>query len=309
MANFSITEAALTGFRVVRERPVAVLGWAALQFVLMAASFLVLISVAGPAMTQMQTHGLPTDQNGLVALMSQVERGEPPMLGLSLVCGALLSAAMNRAVMAPQDRSFAFLKLGRDELAQLGLRMLLLLLWIAANLLLVALAQGLAAIGGMFGAGGQAVAGLSGLAASVAAVICVVYVSLRLSLASAATFARHRIDLRTSWEMTRGHVAEIFGAFCLALVLAGLVLALGMTIVVLVTSAVVGIIDPANTMRPDLSSIAGLLKPAPLIMLGLMSALFGLMSPLLLTPGAFIYQRLTGSMRQGEPASKSDLYA
>jgi hypothetical protein len=161
----------------------------------------------------------------------------------------------------------------------------------------------------MFGAAGQAMAGLGGVAASVAAIIGVVYVSLRLSLASAATFARRRIDLRTSWEVTRGHVAEIFGAFCLALVLAGLVLALGMTIVVLVTSAVTAILDPTNSVRPDLSSIAGLLKPAPLVMLGLMSALFGLMSPLLLTPGAFIYQRLTGSMLQAEPASKSDLYA
>jgi hypothetical protein len=289
LANFSITEAALTGFRVVRGHPPAVLGWAGLQFVLIGGSLLALAYFAGPVIAQLQAHGLPADPTALEGLMQQTVRAEPMMLALSLVIGSVLAAAMNRAVLTPEKKGLAYLRLGRDELAQLGLRVLLFMLWVAANLAFAAIAQGLAALSAALG---PLVTAFGDFALTVASTAGLVYVSLRLSLASAATFANRRIDLRTSWTITQGSLTPIMGAFCLALLLTALVLALGMVIVVFLASAVQGVVDPANIAKPDMSSIAGLAKPMPLTMLALISLLFGLMSPLLSTPFAFIYQQI-----------------
>ncbi|QUD89984.1 hypothetical protein [Phenylobacterium montanum] len=309
MAQFSITEAALTGFRVVRERPSAVLGWAAVYLVLLGASWVALTSVAGPAIAEVQSHGLPSDPAAFRSFMQQIGLAEPPMLGLSLLSGAVFAAAMNRAVMTPDDKGLAYMKLGRDELAQLGLKLFLLLLSLSVNILAVGLAQGLAAVGGMLGPGGAALAGLADTAASVGALIGLIYLNLRLSLASAASFDQRRIDLRTSWRMTRGRVGEILSAYALAFALTGLVLALGLVIVLLLTGALAALIDPTNSIKPNLSTPYGLLAPLPLTTLCLMALLFGLTAPLLSTPGAFIYQRLAKADASPEPGRKSDFYA
>lgn len=307
LANFSITEAALTGFRVVRGHPKAVLGWAALQFVLTGGTLLALVALAGPAVNQLATHGLPTDDAALAALMQQLVRSEPATLVLSLMIGSVLAAAMNRAVMNPQDDALAYLRLGRDELAQLGLKVILTLLWMAANLALGAVAGGFATLASTLG---PVATNLAVFLVTLGAIGGLVYVSLRLSLASAATFANGRVDLRTSWTITRGHLSSILGAYCLALVLAALVFTLGIAIATLLTQALVSLIEPGGVWKPDFSSAVALIRPLPLTMVALISAAFGLATPLLSTPLAFIYQQMArpDGARGQRAAPKNDVY-
>jgi hypothetical protein len=310
MRGFSATEAAFTGFRIVRERPRAVLVWGLIQIVIGLVFGAVMVVTAGPTVMAAQAQGLATkDPAQAVAMLRQLLPMYAMLMVFALIFYPIVYAAMSRAVLRPQDEGFAYLRLGADELRQLGLMLWILLVafvaYVASILVLVVvfLATGFAgaASGGKVGAGAL-VGGLAGILALLAFIALWIFIAVRLSLASPLTFATGRVNLFGSWTLTRGRFWPILGTYLLTLALAAVVYMLGYAIIAAcVAVAGGGIGGLATLFRPDLSSLAAFLQPARLAQVVLSGLLTALIWPVILTPPAAIYRSLA-EPEEGGPA-------
>jgi hypothetical protein len=276
MAGFSITEVGFTGFRVVREHPRAVLFWAAAELV-----FMILLTLALGPMVNTLTSLPPEVWRDSKRLSAAIEpyAGTADAVWLLLApFNAVLNAAMNRAVMRPDQDRFGYLRLGLDELRQLGLILILLaLVFVGATL-----------VGILVQFGGPALGAL----ALTAAIALWIVGGLRLSLASALTFDRRQIDLVGAWRLTQGRLMPLVAAYALAAAMS--------IVVFLLTSAVTeAAVALASLAGGDASqaarmptSLSAFLRPAEIVNLVLGAVSVALMWPVWLTPPAAIYLRL-----------------
>ncbi len=218
MQTFSPSEAAFEGFRVIRSHPGAVLAWAVAYML----CYLVLGGIAlmafGPQIAAMSSYSGSTPMPPDVAFGFFRSMGVAflILLPVGLFIGAMLVNAAYRPILRPDDRGFFYLKLGGDE----GRLVLLFLayfgLGILAEIVLVIVVVILALL---FHTAVQSLQGaqiliplLLGLA-----VFCLgVWLAVRLSLAAPMTFARRKLSVFGSWEVTRGRFWSLFGCYILA---------------------------------------------------------------------------------------------
>jgi hypothetical protein len=296
VAEFSAADAAFTGFRIVWQRPWAVAIWAGVQFVFSLALQLFMVISAGPLLMKMTAMGATSSDPG--AMLDSLRQLAPTyvvILIAALVLSAVFYAAMNRAVMRPQESRFGYLRLAADELRQLGLLAALALVFFGVELVFVVVGAVVFAVLDLaFGGGGIAVA--LGLALLLPALICgFVFVGVRFSLATPMTFATGKIDLFGSWRLTRGRFWPLLGTYFLALVLSLVVSALTFVIAALVVGIIGGGFSGIGAaMQSDLSSVQATLTPARLIYLAITSIGAALASPITMCPPAAIYRSLTG---------------
>jgi len=139
----------------------------------------------------------------------------------------------------------------------------------------------------------KAAAALVAVLATLGAICAAIFVLVRLSLASAQTFATGKVNLFGSWALTRGRFWPIFGTYVLAFAFACVVLVLGF-VVSFAAAALVGGGDAiTKMMRPDLTSLTALFSPAMLVRTAVNAVIAAMVLPVLLTPPAAIYLRLT----------------
>ena len=293
MDSFSITEAAFTGFRIVRRRPRAVIVWAVIQLAVSLAVGGVMAAMAGPDLMRLQGLGAAAAQitdAELLALFGRLGPAFGVIAIFALVFNPLLYAAMNRAVMRPADDRFGYFRLGADEARQLGLMLLKVLVVLGGYMAVVLIAFAAAAA---FGSLSKPAAGLAVALVALAGVGAAVFVAVRLSLASAQTFATARVTLFGSWALTRGRFWPILGTYVLADAFAAVVYLLWFVLTFAIVAAIGGLSGVASVMRPDLSSLAAFLTPAALALSVPRAIVAALLWPLVATPPAAIHQRLT----------------
>ncbi|MFI4976881.1 MAG: hypothetical protein ACHP84_20295 [Caulobacterales bacterium] len=302
MSDFSVTEAAFTGMRIVRARPRAVAVWAAFQLVTSLGLGVYTTVTAGPALMQAQTFGVatPASPAAVLALYRTLLPFYAVLTLFSLAVYPVLYAAMNRAVLRPADDGFGYLRVGADEWRQLLLMLLYILVFLAAYIAILVGAVIVGVVVSLIASRGGVVAGDAAgalvIVIAVVAAICVLgFLAVRLSLASALTFATRRVNLFGSWTMTRGRFWRMLGAYLLAFVLAALV-----TVIALALSGIAAVIfGGGNALsmftRPDVSSLAAFFSPARIISLVISAAAAGVTLPLTLTPAPAIYRSLASS--------------
>lgn len=299
MSKFSASDAAFSGFRLVRENLKSVGIWMLIMTVVSIAYSVVMIQFFGAQMnaisTFMQTAGPEPDQNELAKLLS----GMAPAMLISapymLLVNGVVFAGVNRLVQRPHEKGFAHLKLGMDEVRQAGV-------WALLNLVLfVVLTFGMVVSNLLTEAGGAGGALLAVLI-FLGMIGGVVYLSIRLSLASPATFDNGKVTFFRSMPLTKDCFWPIFGAYFLAGVMCVIVFLLLMAIVTGLAALISGDLNfSSRMMQADTTSLKAYFSPAGIAQAMLSGAMSVLTSLIIFTPGPAIYQALNG--RDAQPSN------
>ena len=296
MAEFSATDAALNGFRVVWERPISVIFWAVLQFAFSLGLSAFTAVSAGPAFTKFAGLNLQStnDPTLVLDLFRQVAPTYVVLLAAVLVLYSVIWAAMNRAVLRPTDKGFGYLRLSTDELRQLGLFALLFALAAVVYIGVVLVGMVLVMIVAVAAGGGAGVGAAALVVAIIPLLLCVfVYLGVRFSLASPLTFASHRIDLFGSWRLTRGRFWPLLGTYFIAFVLYVVVLLLTFAIAITAMALAGGGIGALAALgQPDLASLDAVLKPGRIAYFAVSAVGAALAWPVIMTPPAAVFRAL-----------------
>jgi hypothetical protein len=307
MSRFSPSDAALEGFRLTREKPLAVLVWAAIRIVFSVASLALLFGLGGETFEKfVALENGPAKASPELALpmVQQLMPAVSIVALVSLVFYAVIYTAVLRAILRPADRRFAYLRLSMDEARQFGLAVIGFLLFLAYIFVASIVSGLLIGVSSALGPAGAVVQ----IVVILALVAAFVYPLVRLSLAPAMTFADGRITLFRSLPVTKGQFWSVFGAYVLALVLTVVVCLLAAVVFMFVMGAI-GIAQgglaalPAmmGAMQPDDMTLKGFLAPMRLANL-VFSAILGTLAYLIMfAPAAAIFRELTG--RVGAPTA------
>jgi hypothetical protein len=249
MGQFSMDRAITAGFRLIGREPLAFLVWAAVFLIIGVLPQIGVFALILPEWTRMvreiSANAAQSTPPSSAAALAPMFRSQVAMLQLqpiawlaSIVSRAVLLGAIYRAVLYPQDRRFFYLQLSGREL-WLGLVMLVLVVMVV--LLALAVMVPTAVVLGVLGALARNSPALGLLIVPVmcVAVGVIVWVALRLSLATPMSFAQSGFRLYESWDLTRGQVGKLFGVglamlvitWIFEVVLMGVVVSVGLSLI------------------------------------------------------------------------------
>jgi hypothetical protein len=298
MPAFSLTDAAFEGFRLTRERPGVVGAWAVLYGLMSVLTGLVMIATVGPQFATLRDaarSGGPTDPAEAMRQFRILAPFFASILPFVLVFWSVLTCAVYRAILMPEQGGFGRIRLGADEFRMMGLTVIL---WFLAfvTIFLSALVAG---IGVMVAAASGPLAGFLGNLISVGSLGITVWVWVRLSLAGPMTFLTGEIHVFRSWSLTHGHFWRLAWTYGLALILAAVVTLLALVIFtatagVFVTMSGRPLSDIAKVFETDTASLAAYFTPAQVLYQAFWAVLQVVVYAVLLSPAAVIYASLTG---------------
>lgn len=223
--SFSATDAAFEGFRLVRRNPVALVGWTLLYLVYTLAT----LFAAGGMMRSMavwmdQVEALeagppPSSPEALVPIMESYMAAMSHMawaIPLSLVIGAVLMAAIARAVLTPGTGGFGYMRLGMDEVRVFVVTLVIAILYAVATAIAFAAA---------FIIGGIAISAMEGwgvlvmVLAVLAAIAFMIWLGVRWSLAVPITVDQKKFAFFESFAVTKGRFWPLLGMAVIAFVM------------------------------------------------------------------------------------------
>jgi hypothetical protein len=295
MASFNIEDSAFAGVSLLGRRPVAALVWAVLWAGLVALVTLPFVGVLADFITLVVRSGPQPDPNAVLPLIGGL--GAFALLGgiFSLALGAVISCAVYRAILTPDDSAFAYLRLGEREI------LVLLVNFVKAVILAVAsFAMGIVLAIFMFAAmaGGQGAGMAINLIGRIVVQGVIFWLQLRLCLAGPMTFTEGRFRLFESWAATRGLTLRLL---VVGIILALIVLVVYLALVTLGALVGVGLWNSAPRpadIRSLLAQPSSVWMPAlaPFITLGVVLVTVGgaILTPILNAPWAHIYRTLAG---------------
>ena len=231
---FSASDAAFEGFRLVRRKPVALVAWALLYAVLSLASVFAMSNAIGLMVewgerTEALESAEPTQAEVMAVFQGfgEVMLSLAWLLPVSLIVGAMLMAAVARAVLNPRAGGFGYLRLGMDEVRVFVVSLVLCILlfggWLAVGLLVGVLA-------GIAGATGASWMWLVVVLGGLAGVAAIVWLAVRLSLAVPITVAENRFAIFDSFALTRGRFWPLLGMAVIAFVMVLVISLLAMVV-------------------------------------------------------------------------------
>lgn len=219
-----------------RRHPVVVLCWALFSLVMLPLlgllAKLVLSEQQRLDMAQRQSSADPRD---ILDMVSQLGGVMVLLIMLALVLGAILSAAIMRSVLHPEERRLAYLRLGREELRLLVVS---LITW-AAALMVTIIPGGVVALGAAL-LGGTPAAGWFTFLGGLTVLGLSTWVAVRLSMLAPHAFIVGHIDPRAAWLLTHGQFWRLLATIIIVIVMCVLVSILGTTLSTIVGAVIAG---------------------------------------------------------------------
>lgn len=271
--TFSATDCAFEGFRLTRRAPVAVLLWAVayavffgLLFLLVGSHFVTIMSLI--SQLEGQTEPSIEDMQPLMQAYGVIVAWAAP---LGLLFSAVISTAIARSVIRPEDRKFGYMRLGKDELRVLGASLIVALAMFGVTFvgfMLVSLVAALAAAAPALW--------LAVVLLALAVLAVAIWLSVRLSLVVPATFSEGRIAVKSAFAMTAKKVFwPLLGMAVIAGVMAMLVGLLGSAVAAPLSLMVGGaerMIGMEGASVPSLLSALGPMLAVSLVVNAVMTA-------------------------------------
>ncbi|HEY5288725.1 MAG TPA: hypothetical protein VIJ59_01700 [Caulobacteraceae bacterium] len=275
MPSFKIEDAAFAGVGLLGRKPLAALAWALVWAVMVA---IVSVPFAGEITAYVtavaQAGGRPDPQT-----MTQLAPGllayDVLMWLTGLVVGAVVSSAVFRAILHPENKGFAYLRLGDEEIHVLMVNFVFGIMMFCVNIVCALVLAALMAIGG------AALAGLMNVVGFAIVLVVMIWLNLRFSLAGPWSFAERRFRLFDAWALTRGIAGRLF-AVAVIIALIGLVVYLALVTL----GAIVGM-GLWNSM-PRGVDVHGLLAQPPAVWIGPLAPIVALISVLMIIGGAIL---------------------
>ncbi|HEY9218891.1 MAG TPA: hypothetical protein VIO94_12625 [Phenylobacterium sp.] len=301
MQDFSIAEAGTEGFRLARERPVAIAFWAVAQLIYGLVTITILVGIGGTALADLQAASASGDQAADPAVALAAMRKIAPAYGLVMIAAllffsVLITAAM-RAVLKPQEDRLGYMRFGADELRVMVVMLIIGVLMFLAYLGMVLV--GAIVMGVLAASAGPVGGGIGAAILIVGVLLGVGWLWSRLSLAPAATLAKGTVDAFGSWELTRGKAGKVFATNALAFALNLLVVLLGFAIFMGVAAVVGGSSGAVSAiMKPDMSSLGAYFTPLTILYTVMMSIVGAMGSAIMMCPPAVMYRELAGDTLQ-----------
>jgi hypothetical protein len=222
MTTFSPVKAALEGVRMTRRKPLVLLAWAACYFaMLVVLGLVVAFAFGGSVRADLALLSRTNDLGELVGIVARRKGTLLPLIALAVALQSVITVAIMRAVVRPEDRRLAYMRAGQEEARQFVVALVgwavTLVVTALPSAVLVLIGAGLINLGAVQTnrwvevLGAIAVAGLS------------IWFGIRLSLLSITTFAEGKLDLRRTWALTDRHFWHLLGMYAVAFVITFLV--------------------------------------------------------------------------------------
>lgn len=307
--TFQAMDAALEGFRIAREKPKALLIWAAASLLISLGSSAGMVLLFGGTLNEFMDMGRTgnDDPAEVMSMMGQVGLLYAFLLPIALLIFAIFTSAVYRTVLRPSESAFGYLRLGATELRMAVVLVVLFLLGLVVSIAAIFIVAMIAAAFGVaIGMGGD---GGLGAGLAVGAVILVAYAALifaslafwtKLSFAGPMTFAEGRIRIFESWGATKGHFWSLLGCYVVAGILGIVVSMLGGVISMAIMLGLgggggAGLATMFETVQADYSSIATFFSPAIIANLVISSLFSALTYAIFLAPPAVAYRDILGA--------------
>jgi hypothetical protein len=299
MSEISITGAAFAGLNGLRRRPVTLLVWYVLMVLLAGGAMVILASAAGSAMAdlqEIQASGGQADPQMALSATGRMLGGVLLTVPIYLILGAMGTAAANRLVLRPQDSAMGYVRLGGDELRLIVVTLVIGLICLGIYMVGAVIAGVVAAVttGAIGGAPDPTKMMPAYLASFAPFALLLIFILLKFSLAPAQTIDTKAISIFGSWGLTKGHFGKVFLTYLLAAVVYCVIYAVGLGIAVGVWGAMGVEGGLAGIMRPDLTSVGAVLTGPRLVYFLIMGLVSALGLALIASPGAALYQQITG---------------
>ncbi|HJV40339.1 hypothetical protein [Caulobacter sp.] len=291
MSKFSASDAAFSGFRLVRENLKTIAVWAAVMTVLSIISNVLAIQFFGPKLELLLGYisdNANPDPEEVARRAADLAPLMPWLLSYSLIVNGVIFAALNRLVLRHHDSRLAYLRLGKEELRQAAV-------WLLTSLVLMATLFVGSAVSGFLGAMGGATGAFLALLGLVGSFCAMIYLAIRLSFAPAVTFETGKVTLFKSLPETKGLFWSLLGAYLLAAVMSVIVVLLIWTIVSAIGLIASGDLSATGKMlRADTSSLKAYFTPAGIVQ-ALFSGVISILTTLIVFgPAPTIYRELKG---------------
>lgn len=290
MSKFSASDAAFSGFRLVRENLKVVGIWAGAMTVLSIIHTAITIHFVGPQLEALSSsmdsaanagdaQALATAGEGMTAVMLW-------LLPYSLALGAIVTSSINRLILQHEEKGFFYLGFGMVELRQIGVAALMYVTLMGVLLIGSLLTGFMSAMGGATGA-------FLGLLSALGTIGAVIFLLVRLSFSSPATFEAGKLMFLRSMPLTKGSFWPLFGAYVLAMIMALIVFLLVSAIIAGAAALISGdIAVSARMMRADTTSLKAYFSP-----IGIAQSLFSgvlavLINLVVFSPAPTIYREL-----------------
>lgn len=216
---FNAVEAATSGFGLLRTRFPAALGWAAANLVggivlVVVALILIVLTAGVSALGGLASRDPSSIGPGVIG--SLIVAGLFVLAG-ALLLSAVLQCAVFRTILRPEERGFAQIRVGADEVRMTLLYFILFLLFCGGFLVLSLVQVGLTA------------ARLGGLGVLLFLAYGL-WFATQFWLASPMTFATRRLQVFGSWDLVRGRFWPLLGSLLLTCVFVAIVWIVGVAV-------------------------------------------------------------------------------